>query len=152
MQLLGALVSGLARLATVVGFCAVLLVDAAHAQSPSPYLLASARVPEHLAIEILEHPASFTVTEADAARGHLEPAAPVRLRVRSNAPRGYALQVEASSPQVQHVEVLGPGIAPGAASDGPRERTHELRLRFTLAPGIASGVYGWPVQVQVRPL
>lgn len=132
--------------------------DAA-AESVSATLGVSVRVVANAAVELESAPAGITVTEADIARGYVDLAAPVRVRVRSNSAR-YRLTVTALS------DTFGPatfnwdggsmrvnaGEAWAARSAVRGEDFLALTGRVALRTGMQPGNYDLPFQFSASPL
>ena len=106
-------------------------------------------------------PAPLLITSADLARGFVDTPHPLHLHVYSNSRAGFALDVAAQSPWFEAVAIggLDTQVTLGAEGGTIVQRWHgvpsralELRLRFTLAPGLMPGLYAWPLQLRARPL
>lgn len=125
-------------------------------------LRVSAVIPRHTSIR-LAPPSSFTISEADLARGYVEVAAPVQVSVQSNVQQGYTLVFQNESEQVRQAVVqglpaalvVGSGGATAsrpAAGGGMWRDTLQLRVRFDLSPQARAGVHAWPLQVSMMSL
>lgn len=99
------------------------------------------------------------ITDADVARGYVEVTRPMRLRVRTNSPRGYLLQVAKTDETFAAVELAFDNTTMTVAQESwiarPPVEGGELvsvKLRVRLASDATPGRYGMPVQVSALPL
>jgi len=112
-------------------------------------------------IERQTEPATLEITAADLRRGFLDVQQPTTLLVRSNSPNGFALDLSTVPSMLESVIVHGFADDQPLGPEGGRivQRwygTHSMDLsltfRLVLAPGLAPGIYPWPVHLAVRPL
>lgn len=119
----------------------------------------SARIQRHATIRMAQ-PLTFTISEADVARGYVEVASPLQLTVQSNVHEGYTLSFACRCEQVRQARVQGlaselsVGDAPvqaarPAAGRGVWRDTVQLRVRFDLAPEARPGEHAWPLGISM---
>jgi len=125
-------------------------------------LVVRATVLRHASIRIAP-PRTFTVSEADVARGYVELAAPLDVQVQSNVREGYTLVFERLGEQVRqvHVQGLQAALLVGdgstmasrpAAGRGVWRDQLQLRLRFDLDPQAKPGQLPWPLNISLMSL
>ena len=110
-------------------------------------------------VELEAAPAGITVTEADIARGYVDLAAPIHVRVRSNSSR-YRLTVTATSdsfgPATFHWEGGTMRVHAGEAwAARPAVRGRDflaLTGRVSLRADMQPGTYDLPFQISASPL
>jgi hypothetical protein len=107
------------------------------------------------------NPPLLEVTAADVARGYVELRRATRLTIANTSPYGYALDVWPTAPVFREVRIEGMGAQVRLGDEGGEIVTRNVRgpalalvldYRFALAPGLAPGLYPWPLRFQVRPL
>jgi hypothetical protein len=112
-------------------------------------------------IDLQSAPAALEITALDVQRGYIDVPQPTQLLVRSNSPHGYALDVLTVAPILSAMQIQGLESELSLSGDGgsvvqrwqrPQSVNLSLKFRFSLAPGIAPGLYPWPVRMAVRPL
>ncbi len=112
-------------------------------------------------IELQSAPVGLNIGAADLRRGYVEVSQPTQFTVRSNSPRGYALEILTVAPVLSSmvVEGLSSDLALGAEGgtivqrwQKPQAVNLSLKFRFELVPGLSIGTYPWPVRLAVRPL
>jgi hypothetical protein len=148
-------------LAVVIAFAASTAAQCAPGGSaPSQATLqVSARVQRHATIRMAQ-PLTFTISEADVARGYVEVESPLQLTVQSNVDEGYALSFACRCEQVRQARVQGlsselsVGDAPvlttrPAAGRGVWRDMVQLRVRFDLAPQARPGEHAWPLGISM---
>lgn len=119
----------------------------------------SARVQRHASIRMAQ-PLTFTISEADVARGYVEVSSPLQLTVQSNVDEGYTLSFACHCEQVRQARVQGlaselsVGGAPvqaarPAAGRGVWRDTVQLRVRFDLSPQARPGEHAWPLGISM---
>lgn len=119
----------------------------------------SARVQRHATIRMAQ-PLTFTISEADVARGYVEVAAPLQLTVQSNVHEGYTLSFACHCEAVRqaHVQGLAADLSVGdapvqaarpAAGRGVWRDMLQLRVRFDLAPQARPGEHAWPLGISM---
>jgi hypothetical protein len=119
----------------------------------------SARVQRHATIRMAQ-PLTFTISEADVARGYVEVASPLQLTVQSNVHEGYTLSFACHCEQVRQARVQGlsselsvsdapvQAVRP-AAGRGVWRDMLQLRVRFDLAPQARPGEHAWPLGISM---
>lgn len=126
-------------------------------------LTVTATILTHASLITLAQPSSVLVTAADIARGYVDVAAPARVDIKSNSPRGYMLVVTSEGDFVRHTRIKGLGsdvqlgagggvIPQPAAGRGMSKATLDLGFRFALTESARQGVYSWPLRIDVAPL
>ncbi len=136
-----------------------LLAPSVNAGEARAQFLVTATVPERAHLEVIEEPATVTVTEADLGRGYA--VATARYEVRQNSTRGYLLR---RAPRLgfeaavrvtglgNPIELGAAGVEVHRAGDPPVHRL-ELAYRFAVDPETTRpGTYRWPVHVAAAPL
>lgn len=112
-------------------------------------------------IDLQSAPAALEISAADVRRGYVDVPQPTHLVVRSNSASGYALDVLTVAPILSSMVIEGLDSELALGADGgsvvqrwqrPQSVTLSLKFRFSLAAGLAPGIYPWPVRVAVRPL
>jgi hypothetical protein len=146
-----------ARLALVVAGS----IASAGAKDAHTELSVSATVRATARIDLQSVPAALEISALDLARGYIDVPQPTQLLVRSNSQSGFALDVLTVAPILSSMSIQGLDSQAALGPDGgsivqrwqrPQAVNLSLRFRFALAPGIAPGMYPWPVRVSVRPL
>jgi len=131
----------------------------AHAEGSQATLTVRASVPRHASIRMAP-PLTFTISEADVARGYVEVAAPLDVHVQSNVQEGYMLAFECQGVVVRqaHVQGLPSELTVGsagaltalpAAGRGVWRERLQLRFRFDLAAGARPGEHAWPLNISM---
>lgn len=126
-------------------------------------LAVSATVLKHASLTVLSQPRSLVITSADLVQGYVELPGAVQMAVRSNTRSGYMLVFDVEAAFVDATWVRGlqsniqlsatGGVVPLSASGhGMSTSTHDLGLRFLLAPSAREGIYLWPMRVSVVPM
>jgi hypothetical protein len=147
------------RLKGVPALLLALVAPWSNAGEVRAHFRVTATVTERAHLEVLEEPATVTVTDADLQRGYAE--ATAQYEVRQNLARGYLLRL---SPRLGfdapvRVTGLGSAVELGASGvevhrvgDPPLHRLF-LAYRFSVDPAIVRpGTYRWPVHVEAVPL
>ena len=146
-----------ARIALIVAAS----VTAAGARDAHSNLSVSATVRAIANIERQSAPTALQISGADLQRGFIDVVQPTQLTVRSNSPRGFALEVLTVAPMLSSMTIEGLNSDLSLGADGgtivqrwqkPQAVNLSLKFRFTLAPGLTAGDYPWPVRLAVRPL
>lgn len=123
----------------------------------------SATVLKRASLRVLAQPAAVVVTAEDIARGYVDVAAPARVAIKSNSPRGYMLEFANEGDFMRQILVKGlasdvqlspsgGAIMQSHAGIGVTRETLELGFRFVLAAAARPGTYAWPMQLTVLPL
>jgi hypothetical protein len=119
----------------------------------------SAIVQRHASIRV-SPPLSLTISDADIARGYVELATPLEIKVRSNVPEGYTLTFDTYGADVRGAAVqsvdagmsvtsTGNALSRPGAGRGTWQETLQLRIRFQLAPQARAGIHAWPLQISM---
>lgn len=112
-------------------------------------------------IDLQSTPAALEISALDVQRGYIDVPQPTQLVVRSNSQTGFALDVLTVAPIMSAMTIQGFDSELALGADGgsivqrwqrPQALNLSLKFRFSLLPGIAPGMYPWPVRVAVRPL
>lgn len=132
--------------------------------SPAPRSAAGitvgATVRAYARIESVEAAKTLRITAEDIQRGWVDVRTNTHIKVKTNAPRGYHLQVKIDSAQIWLTEIRGlpdhPAFGPAGGhilrrTSGPTQETLDLGFRFHLAKNIEPGTIDWPVGFSVRP-
>ncbi|HEX7892495.1 MAG TPA: hypothetical protein VF522_24295 [Ramlibacter sp.] len=139
---------------------ALLLASTAAQCAPEGATLqVGARVQRHATIRMAQ-PLTFTISDADIARGFVEVESPVQLSVQSNVDEGYTLSFACRCEEVRRARVRGlsselsVGQAPvlaarPAAGRGVWRDSVQLRVRFDLAPQARPGEHAWPLGISM---
>jgi hypothetical protein len=124
-------------------------------------LVVSAYVPPRVVSQVEQQQGALTITAADVARGYVEVPMGSRLRVTSNDPAGFVIDVFPRLPIFTAVAVRV-STRDGSARLGPDgggivEHRHrgrnvplELSYRFELPDNVQPGTYAWPLAISVR--
>ena len=116
--------------------------------------MVSAVIPKTAQLAVRGHPSSFSVSEADIARGYVDIGTGPNLEVKTNSREGLQVGFYASDETVRAVQLRG-GASSLLLEGAPRGSvTHRVALdyRLLLSPTARPGVYAWPVQVVATPL
>jgi hypothetical protein len=101
------------------------------------------------------------ITASDIQRGYVDVAEPLAMRIASNSPQGYALDVLPVNDVFTHIVVRGMGSDVILGADGgmivqrwqhAQNVSLNLRFQFALRSDIQPGEYSFPLQMAVRPL
>lgn len=120
-----------------------------------------ATVVRPLSLQLGEAPVSLVITAQDVQRGFVNSTAPLHLVIRGGGAGGFALDFLPLSNLVTGAAVAGLGQPVLIGSDGAtyvQRRatlapvTLDLSFHFELAPGIAPGLYAFPLRLSVHPL
>lgn len=112
-------------------------------------------------LEIVAQSATVQITPLDLQRGYVELLEPTLLKVYSNAPEGFSLEVLPMSPLIQGIAVRGLGAEADLGAQGgsiverwqhPQTTQLSLTFRLALAPGTTPGTYPWPLHLGVGPV
>jgi hypothetical protein len=143
-------------LAAALGRCIGLASAATHAP-----LSVTATVAPSASLMLLSQPPEIAVSTADVVRGYVDVDLPSAVRVQSNSPRGYELEVLALSPFFSALAIHGleQDVTLGAEGGSVIQRWQHgqtvslaLTWRFYLAREVVPGQYSWPLRLSVRPL
>lgn len=131
----------------------------------SSRLLITATVAKTIQVTIKSHPAGFTVTEQDIARGYLDVAQQTLFEVKTNSPDGIALEFHGvhNGGVIQTVQITGgAGGFQMPASGGimliqgswhpTAKRSFSLQYRLVLGPNAQPGTHAWPFTMGVSAL
>ena len=145
---------------TVAAAVALLLAAApmATAEERSAQMTVSTTVVAR-AVVTVDHEPVLVVTEADVARGYVDIAQPMEVRVRTNSRNGYLLQVAKTSAEVAAVELTFDNTRMTVAEESWVARPYvqsadivAMRVRVRLHSAASAGTYRLPVQVSAVPL
>lgn len=97
----------------------------------------------------------------DIEHGVVDVPAAMQVEIRSNSSQGYVLNVQPRAAVFIRAQISGLDSVVEVGPEGgsvvqrwQRERVQRLSMgyRFYLMPGLAPGIYPWPVQLSVKPL
>ncbi len=156
--------AGPSRTASLLALASVLLLlpaRPARAGSVSASLAVSVVVPPRAILTVETQPATLRINGEDVARGWVDVPGASRVRVRTNAPAGWLVQLEVAPGPWSSIEVAGFGT-PSVVRVGsgflaqPYPGTNkpvvvELSYRFRLAADAVPGLYAWPVVLAAAP-
>ena len=120
-----------------------------------------AQVPPRAVMQVDYEPPTLELTASDVARGYIEVGRGSRLRVTSNSPTGFAIDVRPRLNIFASVTIHASGLDALVGPDGGtvvargrrgRQIATDLSYRFTLPEHIAPGSYPWPLALSVRAL
>jgi hypothetical protein len=149
------------RFSSFVAMLAVALCGAAAAKESHATLVVTAAVNAVADLTVASAPQALEVTPADLQRGYIDVTEPTTLRVHSNSPTGFALDVLTVAPMLASMVVAGLASEQILGADGgtlvqrwraPGSVDLTLEFRLLLAPGLSPGRYPWPLRLAVRPL
>jgi hypothetical protein len=112
-------------------------------------------------IDLQSTPAALEISAIDVQRGYIDVPQPTQLVVRSNSESGFALDVLTVAPIFSSMVIQGLDSDLSLGADGgsvvqrwqrPQAVNLSLKFRFSLAAGLAPGIYPWPLRMAVRPL
>ncbi|NNM61600.1 MAG: hypothetical protein HKM03_05470 [Steroidobacteraceae bacterium] len=112
-------------------------------------------------LEQVSNPAFLSISATDLRHGYVDTSTPIGVRVKSNSPAGFALDVIPVMPIAASIEIHGLDADVALGPDGgtiierwqrPQERRLQFSMRFNLVPGLRAGDYPWPIRLAVRPL
>jgi len=124
-------------------------------------MMVSVTVAPAAALELSSEPPAVAITSQDLARGYVDISTPTGLRVRSNSPAGYALEVLPVSPLFNAIAIRGLGSDVTVSADGgtivqrwqhAQSVSLALTYRLYLVDGLQPGTYPWPLRLRVRAL
>ena len=102
---------------------------------------------------------TVTVTDADVARGYVDIADPMFVRVRTNSRQGYLLTVTNVSEHFTSIELSSNEIAMHVSAESFIQRPYvsggdviPMRARLHLAPGTAAGQIPLSIAFNASPL
>jgi hypothetical protein len=130
----------------------------AFADSASSQVTVGITVQPSVALDVLEEPATVTITAADMAVGYKDVA--VRYRVRHNDRRGYLLRIETYAGIAGRIALKGLDGDPEVPPEGlelhrpgaPFEQDLAFEFRLVLDAGATSGTFEWPLRVAAATL
>ena len=112
-------------------------------------------------LQVISQARALQISAEDVRRGYVDVLQPTEVSVMSNASSGFSLEVLPMSAVVQSITVHGMGQDAVLGADGgsithrwdrPKTQSLTLTFRLGLAPGIAPGLYSWPLHLAVQPL
>ena len=146
---------------TVVILTAVCFASPLLADSISASMTVSTRVIARAVLTVDSQPGSVTVTAGDVARGYVDAAQPVELRVKTNSRAGYLLQADqVNEPSFSAIELTSDTMSMHVASHetwvqrpyNPAGDVLEMHARVHLAPGTQPGTYPLPLSFSASPM
>ncbi len=149
-----------------LGFAFAFATQTARAAgSGSSRLLITATVPRGVQLTIKSHPAGFTVSEQDIARGYVDVAQASVFDIKTNSAEGVALEFHGvhNGGVIQSVQIVGGASGFQMPASGgvmliqggwrPTEvRSFNLRYRLYLGPSAQPGAHDWPYSMTVTAL
>ena len=143
-------------LASLVLAC--VMAGSALAEQHSAQMTVSANVIAR-AVATVDYEPTLVVTDADVARGYVDLAEAMTVRVRTNSRSGYLLQVAKTSGEVGTIELSFDNTRMTVAEESWVARPYSqggdllaMRVRVRLGSGASAGTYRLPVQVSAQPL
>jgi hypothetical protein len=121
----------------------------------------SATVLAEASLRLEAAPGELDVSAQDISRGFIDMTEPVRVRVASNSPDGFVLDIWPVGSMLAALGVHGVGgdIRFGAEGGTIVQRWQHaqsmslnLSFRFVLAPGLVPGRYPYPLRITARAL
>lgn len=130
------------------------------AETSSATMQVSMQVIARAVVSIESQPAAIDITATDIARGYVDVAAPIVVRVRTNSRRGYILQAEKVNEAFASIELSMPDASMNIAShESWIQRPYlaggdvmPIHARLRLAPGATQGSHALPVAFNASPL
>jgi hypothetical protein len=149
-----------AFLGLLAGFACLLAATPAMAANAEAQMTVSARVLARAVVTLENAPSSISVTAEDIARGFIDIAAPITVRVRTNSRAGYLLTVSRLDDSFSAVKLsFGNAEMHVAASEGWIARPYvasgdilSVNARLTLAPGTTPGLHSAPFAFSASPI
>jgi hypothetical protein len=140
------------------GLVAASLALPVFAEGASAQFTVGVRVQPSAALDVLEEPATVTLTAADVALGYRD--VPVRYRVRHNDRRGYLLRIAPYAGIAGRVELHGLADGLDVPQEGialhrpgtPFEQELAFAFRVVLDPSAVPGTFEWPLRVAAATL
>jgi hypothetical protein len=120
-----------------------------------------ATVVRPLSLQLSDAPVSLVVTEQDVQRGFVNSTVPLHVLIKGGGPAGFALDFLPLSNVLTGAAVAGLGqavlIGPDGATYVQRRATLapvalDLSFHLELTPGLAPGLYAFPLRLSVHPL
>jgi hypothetical protein len=149
-----------------LGICALTLAaclapaSSLYAGAVSASLSVSVVVPARAVLAVESQPTELRITEEDVARGWVAATGVSHVRIRTNAPAGWLLEVQPLSGPYRSLDVTGLGTTAQVSAAGgwiaqpyPGRTfvTAELGYRFYLSSEARPGLYPWPVSLAAAP-
>ena len=130
------------------------------AESSSANMQVSVQVIARAIVSIDSQPAAVTITEADIARGYVDVAAPIVVRVRTNSRQGYMLQVANQSETFSSIDLTSSNVEMNVgAHETWIQRPYiaggdlmPMRARLHLSAAAAPGSFSLPIAFTASPL
>ena len=130
-----------------------------HAESFSRTMTVSANVVASVRLTVDSQPANVNVTDADIARGYVDVAEPIVVRVQTNSRQGYLLQVANADDMFSAVELTFGDTAMHVAYESFLQRPYVrggesivMRARLRLSPRAEAGVRRVPIAMSASAL
>ncbi len=148
------------RSLAMVALALTFTLSAAAGDGRSARMQVSAHVLARAVVSVETQPAEVTVTEADIARGYVDVAEPVEVRIRTNSRRGCVLQVANANEAFSAVELeFGNTTMRVASHESWVTRPYveggelvRMNVRVRLAPGAAAGRHILPLAISATAL
>ena len=149
-----------AFLGLIAGFACLLTATPTMAANAEAQMTVSARVIARAVVTLENAPSSISVTAADIARGFVDVATPITVRVKTNSRAGYLLTVRRVDDSFSAVKLsFGNAEMHVAAVEGWIARpyvasgdTLSVNARLTLAPGTTPGLHATPFAFSATPI
>ena len=137
---------------------ATALASPSFAEQGQSHFTVGVVVPARVTLDVIEQPASITLTAEDIGRGYKDVSA--RYRVRHNDRRGYTVRIALRIDVAERVELRGPvesleltdGMAEFQRPGDPFAQDLELELRFVLDASSTPGTFELPLEVSATPV
>ena len=148
------------RTAAILLACALVGAVPMFADSTSANMQVSVQVMARAIVSVDSQPASVTVTAEDIARGYVDVAAPIVVRVRTNSRQGYMLQVENQSETFSSIELSSGNFEMNVgAHETWIQRPYvangdvmPMRARVHLSQAATPGSFAMPIAFSATPL
>jgi len=149
-----------AFLGLIAGFACFLAATPVMAANVEAQMTVSARVLARAVVTLENAPSAISVTAEDIARGFIDIAAPITVRVRTNSRAGYLLTVSRLDDSFSAVKLsFGNAEMHVSASEGWIARPYvasgdilSVNARLMLAPGTTPGLHSTPFAFSASPI
>jgi hypothetical protein len=149
-----------ALLGVIAGLVTLLGATPAMAANAEAQMSVSVRVLARAVVTLENAPSTITVTPEDIARGFVDVAAPITVRVKTNSRAGYLLTVRRLDDSFSAVKLsFGNAEMQVAAVEGwiarpyvPSGDVLSVNARLTLAPGTTAGLHATPFAFSASPI
>ena len=152
------------RVAQGIGLAATLglaVASAGLAAERQATMAVGAFVRPRVELRVENWPHALSISSADVHAGYVEVRAASAIGVHTNSREGYAVEIRAMHPDFSDVEIaygdgvirmMGEPVRLVRRGEAPNAGALILNYRFRLPPGIAPGVYPWPLDIEATPL